>query len=191
MSVKHSLLAMLSSGPSYGYQLKVEFERRTGEVWPLNIGQVYGTLERLVRDGLVEPRGEDAEGRPHYAITRAGEAELGSWFVTPIEVTQPPRNDLAIKLAMAAGTPGVDVVGVVQAQRAATMRTLQHYTLAKRQADPDDTAWLLVVEQMILHAEADARWLDHAERLAPRLAAHVTTAARRSAITLSEQEAAQ
>lgn len=191
MSVKHSLLAMLSSGPSYGYQLKVEFERRTGAVWPLNIGQVYGTLERLVRDGLVEACGEDSEGRPHYAITGAGEAELGSWFVTPIELAQPPRNDLAIKLAMAAGTPGVDVVGVVQAQRTATMRTLQHYTLAKRQADPEDTAWLLVVEQMILHAEADARWLDHAERLAPRLASEATAAARRSASAVSEREAAR
>lgn len=173
MSVKHSLLAILSSGPSYGYQLKVEFERRTASTWPLNIGQVYGTLERLVRDGLVDARGEDAEGRPHYAITPAGAQELTDWFATPVEVAQPPRNDLVIKLAMAAGTPGVDLGAVIQAQRTATLRTLQHYTLAKRQADPDDAAWLLVVEQMILHAEADARWLDHADRLAPRLVASV------------------
>lgn len=176
MSVKHSLLAILSSGPSYGYQLKVEFERRTASTWPLNIGQVYGTLERLVRDGLVEAQGEDAEGRPHYAITDAGRDELETWFRTPIEAAQPPRNDLAIKLAMAAGTPGVDLTRVIQAQRTATMRTLQYYTLAKRQADPADAAWLLVVEQMILHAEADARWLDHADRLAPRLVAAPTPA---------------
>ena len=163
MSVKHSLLAILSSGPSYGYQLKGEFERRTASTWLLNIGQVYSTLDRLVRDGLAEPRGEDAEGRVHYAITAAGRAEVLAWFATPLEVAQPPRNDLAIKLTIAAATPGVDLTALVQAQRTATMRTLQHYTLAKRKADPGDLPWLLVVEQMILYAEAEARWLDHAD----------------------------
>ena len=175
MSVKHSLLAILTSGPSYGYQLKAEFERRTASTWPLNIGQVYGTLDRLVRDGLVEPHGEDAEGRVHYGITDAGRAEVAEWFATPVEVTQPPRNDLAIKLIVAASTPGVDLVALVQTQRTATLRTLQYYTLAKRKADPADVAWLLVVEQMILHAEADARWLDLAERLASTAVLHGTT----------------
>lgn len=165
MSVKHSLLAILSSGPSYGYQLKGDFERRTASAWPLNIGQVYSTLDRMVRDGLAEPRGEDAEGRVHYGITDAGRAELATWFATPLEVTQPPRNDLAIKVTVAAATPGVDLLAVIQSQRTATLRTLQFYTLAKRKADRGDTPWLLVVEQMILHAEAEARWLDHAERL--------------------------
>jgi DNA-binding PadR family transcriptional regulator len=54
MSVRHALLALLSEGPKYGLQLRQEFEARTGEVWPLNVGQVYTTLQRLERDGLVE-----------------------------------------------------------------------------------------------------------------------------------------
>lgn len=163
MSVKHSLLAILSDGAAYGYQLKTEFERRTASTWPLNIGQVYTTLDRLVRDGLATPGDRDADGRAHYAITDAGRRELASWFATPIEVGQPPRNDLAIKLALAMTMADVDVPGIIQRQRTATMATLQHYTLAKRQADPDDVAWLMVVELMIFTAEAEARWLDHCE----------------------------
>lgn len=176
MSVKHSLLAILSSGPTYGYQLKVEFERRTASTWPLNIGQVYGTLERLARDGLVESLGEDAEGRVRYTISDAGRSELAAWFRTPTGVTQPPRNDLAIKFTVAAATPGVDLRELIQTQRTATIRTLQHYTLAKRRADSGDVAWLLVVEQLILHAEAEVRWLDAAERLASTLPSPATGA---------------
>ena len=70
MSVRHALLALLSEGPKYGLQLRQEFEARTGEVWPLNVGQVYTTLQRLERDGLVESddtgRGGPAEGLPHH-----------------------------------------------------------------------------------------------------------------------------
>ena len=67
MSVRHALLALLSEGPKYGLQLRQEFEARTGEVWPLNVGQVYTTLQRLERDGLVESD-ETGDGRPAEAL---------------------------------------------------------------------------------------------------------------------------
>ena len=63
MSVPHALLALLSEGPKYGLRLQNEFEARTGEVWPLNVGQVYTTLQRLERDGLVEADDSDANAR--------------------------------------------------------------------------------------------------------------------------------
>ena len=73
MSVRHALLALLSEGPKYGLQLREEFEARTGEVWPLNVGQVYTTLQRLERDGLVESDGEPDEGpQKGFRITAAG-----------------------------------------------------------------------------------------------------------------------
>ncbi len=62
VSVRHALLALLSEGPKYGLQLREEFEARTGEVWPLNVGQVYTTLQRLERDGLVESDDGDVTG---------------------------------------------------------------------------------------------------------------------------------
>jgi DNA-binding PadR family transcriptional regulator len=167
MPVRHGLLALLERGPMYGYQLRVEFEASTGATWPLNIGQVYTTLSRLERDGLVEPHasiGADDNGKATYRITGAGRDELARWFLTPLERASRPRDELAIKLAMALTTPGVDVRGVVQKQRTATLRTLRELTRLKAQADAHaDAAWLLVNESMIFQAEAEARWLDHCE----------------------------
>ena len=152
----------------YGYQLRAEFEQRTGTTWPLNVGQVYTTLTRLERDGLAAAEGEDAEGHVIYRITDAGSEEVASWFTTPVARTQPPRDELAIKLALAVTVPGVDVGTVIQQQRGATMTALQDYTRLKRQAgtnpaDPADLAWSLVLDSLVFAAEAEIRWLDHCE----------------------------
>ena len=93
MSVRHALLALLSEGPKYGLQLREEFEARTGEVWPLNVGQVYTTLQRLERDGLVESD-DTAEAGPvkGFRITSGGAAELAEWLRTPPDLSSPPRD---------------------------------------------------------------------------------------------------
>lgn len=178
MSVRFGLLTLLEQRPMHGYQLRQEFEASTGSTWPLNVGQVYTTLARLERDGLIEAAdpGSEDENQRSWAITSAGRDEVRSWFATPVRHSSPPRDELAIKLAMAVRTPGVVVRDVIQAQRAATMRTLQDYTRA-REAAVDDISWLLVVDSLIFAAEAEVRWLDHCEtRLArsPRPAAPVT-----------------
>ena len=168
MSVRQALLALLEQGPMYGYQLRAEFERRTGSTWPLNVGQVYTTLTRLERDGLVAESGADGEGHVVYRVTDAGRDEVATWFTTPVERTQPPRDELAIKLALAVTVPGVDVGTVIQQQRSATMTALQDYTRLKRArpadlADPTDMAWTLVLDSLVFAAEAEVRWLDHCE----------------------------
>jgi DNA-binding PadR family transcriptional regulator len=174
MSIRQGLLALLEQGPMYGYQLRAEFESRTGATWPLNVGQVYTTLGRLERDGLVEPLGDDGEGHAVYRITDAGRAEVSSWWSTPVSRTSPPRDELAIKLAMAVTVPGVDVRAVVQRQRTATVRALQDYTRLKVQAAdgdrPADLAWLLVLDSLVFAAEAEVRWLDHCEARLARAA---------------------
>ncbi|WP_419996628.1 PadR family transcriptional regulator [Streptomyces boninensis] len=179
MSIRHGLLALLESGPRYGNQLRSEFESRTGATWPLNVGQVYTTLNRLERDGLVTPDGEDDSGHALYAITDEGRAELRVWYATPVDRQRPARDELAIKLAMAVGAPGVDISAVIQAQRAHTIGAMQDYTRLKAQAlttlerpeaGSDDLAWLLVLEQLIFQAEAEARWLDHSESRLVRMA---------------------
>ncbi|MBT2394760.1 PadR family transcriptional regulator [Streptomyces sp. ISL-100] len=194
MSIRHGLLALLEHGPRYGSQLRTEFESRTGATWPLNVGQVYTTLGRLERDGMVTQDGEDGAGHALYVITDAGRGELRSWFGRPVDRASPPRDELAIKLAMAVGAPGVDIRAVIQAQRHATLRAMQDYTRLKAQAlaavehvehvdsaggeqARDDVAWLLVLEQLIFQTEAEARWLDHSESRLARLSA---TAARRA-----------
>jgi DNA-binding PadR family transcriptional regulator len=166
MSVKQALLALLEQEPMYGYQLRVEFEQRTGTTWPLNVGQVYTTLTRLERDGLVAGTGEDADGHVIYRITDSGREAVAAWFTTPVARTQPPRDELAIKLALAVTVPGVDIGTVIQQQRSATMTALQDYTRLKRQAtgdEPADLAWSLVLDSLVFAAEAEVRWLDHCE----------------------------
>ncbi|HLU32618.1 MAG TPA: PadR family transcriptional regulator [Natronosporangium sp.] len=164
MSIRHGLLALLESGPRYGYQLRAEFEASTGATWPLNIGQVYTTLARLERDGLVRSLPEEDGGQRPYEITDAGRAEVARWFSTPVARADRPRDELAIKLALALTTPGVDVAAVVQTQRTATMRALQEYTRLKTRSDEQsDMSWRLVLDAMIFQAEAEVRWLDHCE----------------------------
>lgn len=179
MSIRHGLLALLERGPRYGSQLRSEFESRTGSTWPLNVGQVYTTLARLERDGLVAPDGEDAAGHTLYAITDDGRTELREWYERPVDRTNPPRDELSIKLAMAVGAPGVDIRAVIQSQRRATIKAMQDYTRLKATAlaavesgqarERDDLAWLLVLEQLIFQTEAEARWLDHCESRLVRL----------------------
>ncbi|MFE9813802.1 PadR family transcriptional regulator [Streptomyces sp. NPDC005773] len=181
MSIRHGLLALLERGPRYGSQLRTEFESRTGSTWPLNVGQVYTTLSRLERDGLVVQDGEDDQGHALYSISDDGRAELRAWFETPVDRSNPPRDELAIKLAMAVGAPGVDIRAVIQSQRHHTVKAMQDYTRLKAQAltdvpaNRDEVAWLLVLEQLIFQAEAEARWLDHCESRLVRLAEAAAT----------------
>jgi len=160
VSVRHSLLALLSTGPMHGYGLKTEFEAATGDVWPLNVGQVYTTLGRLERDGLVAAEADD-EGQKVYEITAAGRDELGRWFETPVPREVIPRQELAIKLVFAVRSGMADVAEVVQRQRMATVRALQDLTRLKAAAETrGDLAWLLMLDALVFQAEAEARWLD-------------------------------
>ena len=118
MSVPHALLALLSEGPKYGLQLRQEFEARTGEVWPLNVGQVYTTLQRLERDGLVESDDAGREGpQKGFRITPQGEQELAGWLRMPPDLSSPPRDELVIKVLVALRVPGTDVHEVIQVHR--------------------------------------------------------------------------
>jgi DNA-binding PadR family transcriptional regulator len=174
MSIRHGLLALLERGPRHGYQLRSEFDAATGATWPLNVGQVYSTLDRLERDGLVGQDGQpDADGRIAYRITDLGRHELALWFGSPVTRQGAPRDELAIKLALAVTTPGIDVLSVVQTQRSATMSSLQELTRLKLRADGDagELAWSLVLDSLVFRAEAEIRWLDHCESRVARAAA--------------------
>lgn len=168
MSVRQSLLAILDQGPCYGYQLRMEFDRRTGSTWPLNVGQIYNTVDRLERDGLVKKGEPDEHGHIYFEITDAGRAEVRGWLSSPVERASGTRDELAIKVAVAATLPGVDVTDVIQTQRRASLTQLQSLQRTKYAgAEPDgpqELAWSLVVDSMIFAAEAEVRWLDHTEQ---------------------------
>jgi DNA-binding PadR family transcriptional regulator len=163
MSVRQGMLALLAQEPMHAYQLRQQFEHRTGGTWPLNMGQVSTTLDRLVRDGLVESVGVDDV--PQYGLTDAGRAELAAWWGSPVVRSAPSRDELTIKLALAVTVPGVDVVRLVQAQRTETLRALRDLTRLKAgiALGADDLAWSLVLDNLVFAAEAEVRWLDHVE----------------------------
>jgi DNA-binding PadR family transcriptional regulator len=163
MSVRHALLALLSEGPKYGLQLRQEFEDRTGEVWPLNVGQVYTTLQRLERDGLVQSDGADEGPQKGYRITDHGNRELLAWLQTPPIDSQPPRDELLIKVLVAVEVRGVDVDEVIQLHRRHLVELMQRYTAVKADASEDDVALALVVDAELFRIEGAVRWLDSAE----------------------------
>lgn len=171
MSVRQSLLAILDQGPCYGYQLRAEFDRRTGSTWPLNVGQIYNTLERLERDGLVAKGAADEQGHVYVEITDAGRLAVRGWLGSPVERSTGTRDELAIKLALAATLPGVDVAELIRTQRRASLAQLQalRETAAESVEGPQELARSLLVDSMIFAVEAEVRWLDHTEQ---RLAQH-------------------
>ena len=161
MSVRHALLALLSEGPKYGLQLRQEFESRTGDVWPLNVGQVYTTLQRLERDGLVESDDTVEEGpQKGFHITEEGQAELAEWLRTPPDFSSPPRDELVIKVLVAVGLPGVDVREVVQVHRRYLVELMQQWTHLKEDESRLDLNFALVVDAEIFRLDALIRWLD-------------------------------
>jgi DNA-binding PadR family transcriptional regulator len=163
MSVPHALLALLSEGPKYGLRLQNEFESRTGAVWPLNVGQVYTTLQRLERDGLVETDTEGERSQKRYRMTAAGAQELTGWLRTPPDLVPPPRDELVIKVLVALQIPGIDVSGMLQVHRRHVIEVMQRYTRIKAEAAADDVPLALVADAELFRLEAIVRWLDAAD----------------------------
>jgi DNA-binding PadR family transcriptional regulator len=178
MTVRHALLALLSEGPKYGLQLSQEFEDRTGEVWPLNTGQVYTTLQRLERDGLVESDGTSEDGpQKGFRLTAAGDAELHEWLRTPPDTSAPPRDELVIKVLVALRVPSVDIVDLVQSHRRHLVETMRYYTRLKEDAGDEDVGLLLVADAELYRLDGVIRWLDAADARIKRLPAPSEAAA--------------
>jgi DNA-binding PadR family transcriptional regulator len=164
MSIRHALLALLSEGPKYGLQLRDEFEQRTGEVWPLNVGQVYTTLQRLERDGLIESDGEeDAGPQKSFRITTDGATELDAWLRTPPDLNSPPRDELVIKVLVAIRVPGLEVRDVIQTHRRHVVELMQEWTRIKRDAGAAELSLALAVDAELFRLDSVIRWLDAAD----------------------------
>ena len=164
MSVRHALLALLSEGPKYGLRLREEFEAGTGEVWPLNIGQVYTTLQRLERDGLIESDDDEQDGpQKRFKITAEGEGELAAWLRTPPDLSSPPRDELVIKVLVALRVPGTDAREVIQAHRRYLVELMQQWTRIKEADAGRDLVPGLAVDAELFRLDAVVRWLDAAD----------------------------
>lgn len=160
--MKDGLLALLARGDAHGYQLKVDIEAATSDIWTINVGQIYTTLARLERDGLVVSAGSDGQGRIVYEITEAGREAVTEWVAAPVDLAVAGRDEMSFKLMVALAT-GLDARHVVEVQRGATMGVLQDYTALKAADEDGDLAWQLQLDRLIFFAEAELRWLDRVE----------------------------
>jgi len=162
MTVRQGLLAVLTSGPQHGYQIKTNFESTTGGIWKLNVGQVYTTLDRLERDGMVEV--DTANETKIYSLTTSGENELARWW-QPGEVNEtPPRDELMLKVFSALAQGPEHALKVVTSHRAALTSLLQYRRSQMRSEDSStNLAHRLLNDALLLRAESDLRWLDTCE----------------------------
>lgn len=169
MSVRLGVLALLAEAPSHGYQLKCDFEARTGAVWSVNIGQIYTVLERLAKDGLAEPVEDDPHGdRRPWAITPAGREAVAAWYADAAVDPAPPRDELLIKVLLAVGQSTETAYAVIDTQRSAIYGQIQ----TQRRSAPKDAsvAERLMAEAVRTRHEADLAWLDRCEELVRSMA---------------------
>ncbi|TCS92380.1 PadR family transcriptional regulator [Hazenella coriacea] len=159
MSVKHAILGLLYQQPRYGYELKLEFERMLYQFHPLNQGQIYSTLERLVRDSLVELLGQDQQGRKQYIITELGKSELHDWLLTPV-----PRSVLdnfLFKLICAREIHFSNIQDMIAQYRSSLIQNILHFrTLQNGLHTKKEKNIQLIIEAALLHLEADIEWLN-------------------------------
>ncbi|EWM15364.1 PadR family transcriptional regulator [Kutzneria sp. 744] len=172
MSIGLTLLGLLETGPRHGYDLKRAYDEHFGQDRPLHYGQVYSTLSRLLRDGLVEVDGVEAgEGpeRKRYAITASGVTDVRDWLVTPERPEPYLHSTLYTKvvLALMSGRSAAEVLDVQRGAHLETMRTLTRRKLTGDLADQ------LICDHALFHLEADLRWLELTAARLDQLSAEV------------------
>ncbi|MFZ5818064.1 MAG: PadR family transcriptional regulator [Bacillota bacterium] len=169
--MKHAILGFLARTPRHGYELKGEFDLLTGGLWELNIGQVYSTLERMLREGLVALEAEEAEGddRKVYRVTPAGLHELQAWLDRPPLKPRPLRDEVLIRLGLLLEQDPGRALALIDSQRRIyhlQLADLTRQKLALRQEAGPAAERLrreLLLDAALQHTEADLRWLEGCE----------------------------
>ncbi|MFF3058252.1 PadR family transcriptional regulator [Streptomyces sp. NPDC057909] len=186
MSTRHVLLGLLAGGSSHGYDLKRRYDERFPQARPLAYGQVYTTLQRLVRDGLAAVEGTDSDGGPErtlYRSTDEGSRELARWAdeVTPPApfVTNEIFAKVVVSILVAAAAGGSDrtsdAAAYLQAQRAAHMARMRELTELKT-TPGTDLSTVLSADYALAHLDADVRWMTTTSTRLATLTAEVHTA---------------
>ncbi|MDP9801184.1 DNA-binding PadR family transcriptional regulator [Arcanobacterium wilhelmae] len=171
MAVRDVLLWLLAEQPQPVYQLRDEFEARTDHIWPMNVGQVYQTVRRLERDGLVESLGEvEGKSGETYAIAGSGREVLDTWLAAPILRPRDERDDLVMRIAVGAGAAR-NLTADIHAQRMATLAEIRAMTKELSGIPEENLTAQLLAQRRIFDLEAQGRWLDHIERIIARHAA--------------------
>ncbi|MCT4351862.1 PadR family transcriptional regulator [Streptomyces sp. Je 1-79] len=164
--MRHPLLALLARGPAHGYELKQDLEQLLGAAYPpTNVGQIYVTLGRLEKSGLIEGEEIAQESRPNkkiYRLTEAGQEALRSWFD---ETADEPRvrDEFFMKLALAPRTGLADQIALINKQRREYLTTMRNLSKLAAVEDRDNRIAHLLIEGAMLHLQADLDWLERCQ----------------------------
>ncbi len=159
MAIGTTFLGLLEAGPRHGYDLKRAYDERFGADRPLSYGQVYATLARLLKNGLVEVEGVEPGAGPdrkRYAITEAGVTDIERWLSQPEKPEPYLQSTLYAKVVLALLT-GREANDLLDAQRSEHLRLMRELTARRRDGDIAD---VLICDHALFHLEADVRWLE-------------------------------
>lgn len=168
MSVRHAILGLLAQRPRHGYELRAAFQAVVGgeENWHVQPAQIYTTLARLEQSRLIVQEGIAQSAGPEkriYAITPAGRRMLKDWFASGIKLEH-QRDEFFIKLMIGLVSGVADPYQLIQTQRNHLYQELHAITTHRSQADPQtELANILLLDKVVMHLEADLRWLDMTE----------------------------
>lgn len=168
MSVRHAVLGLLAQRPRHGYELRAAFEAVVGgeEYWDVKPSQIYTTLTRMEKSGLVEEQAVEQDGGPEkriYAITKDGYKALAEWF-TGGTAPEHQRDEFFIKLMLALVSQAANPQKLIDIQRTYLYRELHTITTQRTRIDPTkELAKVLFLDKVAMHLEADLRWLEMTE----------------------------
>jgi DNA-binding PadR family transcriptional regulator len=165
--VQEVVLAMLAKEPSHGYELRARLREALGPIGEaMNAGQIYVTLGRLEKAGLVaserEPGLADRPDRKVYELTAAGQQRVAGWLAE-VSWPGPAPAEFHLKLVAAAAGRLADPLAIVDAQRRELLRLLRD-TQRAALAEPPGSAAGLLLEGVALRLQADLRWLEACEQ---------------------------
>ena len=163
--MRELFLAIRGGAGSHGYELKQTLEHEFGQLLPaLNAGQIYSTLARLERDGLITGQGVAGDSRRKrvYELTETGRAELAVWIETPVSGTR-LKDEFFMKFVIVAAAGLAEPRTLLEGQRREYLQSLRDLD-ALLAANGKSAAAELLVEGAVLHAKADLEWLDLIEQ---------------------------
>ena len=173
-AVQYAILGLIAARADgrHGYQLKVEFDALYGDFWSLNYGQLYRTLDRLERAGLIEGTEQIQSGRPSrkvYRITTSGRQNLDDWLLLPPSYEpRPLRDELSVKLLFLTDAKRSETLALVRSQRALYLQHLARLTKRRSVLEEGAQADLFVTGLLLVQADmrirADLGWLDLVEK---------------------------
>jgi DNA-binding PadR family transcriptional regulator len=170
--VQYAILGLLSARAdgAHGYQLKPQLDALYGDFWTINYSQLYRTLDRLERAGLVEctehPQGR-RPSRKVYRLTQNGRQRFDRWLLLPpSDEPRTLRDELSVKLLFLTEPCRKETLDLIRSQRSIYLQHLARLTQRRSHLeDGGEDAFVtkLLLLQADMRVRTDLAWLELVE----------------------------